>query len=143
MQSGGAAPPAAELRWLSMQRVAHVVHGTVTLVFSSTHLGALASLWQGTYEFACVQMLVRRLAGEQASGSVWLLNIGVDVQLSIPAARWVMVGTRGAAARPVAELRWLLTTRGATGLVWKPKWSSMMMGSPLRWVRNHVARASR
>ena len=85
MQRGGAAPPAAELRWLSMQRVAHVVHGTVTLVFSSTHLGALASLWQGTYEFACVQMLVRRLAGEQASGSVWL---GIDVQLSIPAARW-------------------------------------------------------
>jgi len=33
-------------------------------------------------------MLVRRLAGEQASGSVWLLNVGVDVQLSIPAARW-------------------------------------------------------
>jgi len=72
-------------------------------------------------------MLVRRLAGEQASDSVWLLDIGIDVQLSIPVARWVMVGTRGAAARPAAELRWLLTTRGAAGLVWKPKWSSMMM----------------
>ena len=38
-----------------------------------------------------------------------------------------MVGTRGAAAQPAAELRWLLTTRGAAGLVWRPKWSSMMM----------------
>jgi len=84
-------------------------------------------LWQSKYEFACVQMLVRRLAGEQASDSVWLLDIGIDVQLSIPVARWVIVGTRGAAARPADELRWLLTTRGAAGLVWKPKWSSMMM----------------
>ena len=74
MQRGGAAPPAAELRWLSMQRVAHVVHGTVTLVFSSTHLGALASLWQGAYEFACVQMLVRRLPGRTS------LRLGVAPQ---------------------------------------------------------------